>query len=354
MKVFRRNIFGLLRIAGLQLLLCMLLFISGARVVWADWYRHDFEVMGTRASVELWADDPLKAEQLAAQVEAEMQRIEARMSPYIENSELSAINRPGQAEARVISEELYRVLETAQSISRASDGVFDISFASVGFLYDYREHVRPGDKQLKDALDAVDYRSIVLEEIAARGDEPAKFQISLLRPQMKIDLGGIAKGYAVDRGIALLREQGVEAALVNAGGDSRLLGDRGKDMQSGETIPWMIGIRHPRDKAQNALRLPLADTAISTSGDYERYFIDGDERVHHIINTRTGHSTLGIASASVIGEQSILCDALATAVFASGVERGLGLIEKFPGYDAIIIDSVGKVHYSSGLAAPGV
>jgi len=326
-------------------LLSLLVAIPGI----ADWHRYEFEVMGTAAAVELWNKDVTRARQVASQVEAEMRRIETVMSPYIVHSELSAINRLPQGKELVVSPETYQVIKTAQEIALASDGVFDISFASVGFLYDYRKQKRPTEAELDSALGSVDYRSILIAEKNRAAGESPQYSITFARDGMRLDLGGIAKGYAVDRSIDILLENGILSGLVSAGGDSRLLGNRGVHRETGEILPWMTGIRHPRDDTRNALRLPLSDTAISTSGDYERFFLDGDERVHHIVNTNTGQSTSGIASATVIGEKSIYCDALATAVFASGVVSGLALIEKFDGYDAIVIDATGKVHYSSGL-----
>lgn len=328
---------------------CVVLALMAGTPGIADWHRYEFEVMGTVAAVELWHSAANQARHTARLVEAEMRRIEAVMSPYIVDSELSAINRLSKGEERVVSTEMYQVINTAQEIARASDGLFDISFASVGFLYDYRKQRRPTEEELESALESVDYRGILLTEKNGGAGGSVQYSISFAREGMRLDLGGIAKGYAVDRGVDILLANGFQSGLVSAGGDSRLLGNRGVHRETGETLPWMIGIRHPRDDTQNALRLPLSDTSISTSGDYERFFLDGDERVHHIVNTKTGQSTRGIASATVIGEKSIYCDALATAVFASGVESGLALIEEFDGYDAIVIEANGKVHYSSGL-----
>ncbi|MDX1335552.1 MAG: FAD:protein FMN transferase, partial [Gammaproteobacteria bacterium] len=163
---------------------------------------------------------------------------------------------------------------------------------------------------------------------------------------VRIDLGGIAKGYAVDNGIRILRECGMTNALVSAGGDTRLLGDR-----AGR--PWMTGIQHPRKRPGVAVVLPLSDAAISTSGDYERFFIDDNgERHHHIISPKTGKSVSETISATVIGPVALMTDALSTTLFILGAEKGLPLIETMPEFDAIIIDASGKMHYSKGLLPP--
>lgn len=328
----------------------MLTFLA-SHISTAEWATHEFDVMGTRASVELWADKDMQASKLFAAVENEMRRIERVMSPYIETSELSAINRLDKNEILNISSEMYTVINKALYFSDITHGAFDISFASVGFLYDYRQRRQPDELTRLQSLAAVDYKSILLAKPYIEEDLAGQYTIQFLREGMKIDLGGIAKGYAVDQSIAILKEQGVLSALVSAGGDTRILGDRGKANASAETLPWIVGIKHPRDKTQQAMRLPLSDTAISTSGDYERFFIENGERIHHIIHPATGKSSSGIVSATVIGPESISCDALSTSIFVLGVEKGLKLIDEIIDYDAIIIDTDGKVHYSSGLTA---
>jgi len=162
---------------------------------------------------------------------------------------------------------------------------------------------------------------------------------------VRINLGGIAKGYVVERGIDLLRNRGVEHAIVTAGGDSRLLGDR-------RGRPWMVGIRDPREDGQVAISVPLADEAISTSGDYERFFDEDGVRYHHIIRPSTGDPASGVHSASVFGPDAVITDALSTSVFVMGVAQGLTLIGNLPDYESIVIDADGKVYYSDGLVQP--
>jgi len=307
----------------------------------AKWHKHSFDVMGTRATLELWFETPKSPDLLFQLVEQEMQRIELLMSPYIEESELSAINRHAGLEPIKISTELASVIKRALHFSQLSNGIFDISYASVGTLYDYRKKIRPDKEEIKNRLPLVDYKSIALKSN----------MILLQQPRMRIDLGGIAKGYAIDQSIQLLREHSVESALVTLGGDSRVIGNRGAIAESNEVIPWMVGIKHPRDKLKHALRLPLVDTAFSTSGDYERYFFDGEQRVHHIIHPSSGESAMGLMSATVIGPSATDCDALSTTVFMLGKEKGLALIHQLPDYDAVLIDDLGKVHYSQGLQA---
>ncbi len=234
----------------------------------------------------------------------------------------------------VISAELFALLETAQQYSKLSHGVFDITYASVGYLYDYRAHIHPTEATIDAALPSIDYRQLKLD--------PAKHTIAFGKPGMRIDLGGIGKGYAVDRGIDILKARGVVHAMVNAGGDTRVIGDRfGK--------PWVIGIRHPDHEDEVVLRIPLVDAAFSTSGDYERFFDEGGVRYDHIIDPKTGHSPHGVRSVTVIASTATRTDGLTKSVFIMGAKQGIEFIDQLTDADAIVIDSDGKVSYSKGL-----
>jgi thiamine biosynthesis lipoprotein len=184
----------------------------------------------------------------------------------------------------------------------------------------------------------IDYRFVKLDHLSST--------VSFERAGVRINLGGIAKGYAVERGINLLRNAGVAHAIVTAGGDSRLLGDRrGK--------PWMVGIRDPRVDGQVAISIPLADEAVSTSGDYERYFEEDGVRYHHILTPSTGKPASSVHSATVFGPDAVFTDALSTSVFVMGVDQGLRLIATLPDYESIVIDAAGQIYYSDGLEPPG-
>ena len=302
----------------------------------ADWHHRQHDLMGTRITIDLWQEDAALAARCSDRIVAEMQRIEAQMSTYRDDSEITRINDNAARETLDISSEMAYLIERSIYFSRLSGGVFDITYASIGYAYDYRAHLQPSDETVAEKLPAIDYRHIRLEGNRIHFD----------RPGVRIDLGGIAKGYAVDRSIDITRKCGISRAMISAGGDSRIIGDRGGR-------PWMIGIRHPRDASEIALRLPLSDSAISTSGDYERYFIaDDGKRVHHIIDPQTGRSAGASWSATVIGPDAMTTDALSTTIFIMGADDGLALIESLEGFDAIVIDSGGKVHYSSGFQVP--
>lgn len=301
------------------------------------WYQREAAIMGTRIAVELWAKTPAEGDAAIDAVMQEMQRVDILMSHYKPESQLSRINARGGAGPVKVDRELFDLIALSLEYSRLTDGAFDITYASVGYLYDYRKHVRPDEAQIEAHLAAVDWRSLELD--------PAQSTVRFARPGMRIDLGGFAKGYAVDRSIALLEARGIEHASVSAGGDTRILGDRfGR--------PWIVGIRHPDDPDRVILRIPLEDAALSTSGDYERYFDADGVRYHHIIDPRTGHSASKVRSATIIAATATETDGLSKTAFVLGPQEALEIIARIPGVDAVFVGPDGKVYYSAGLEPP--
>jgi thiamine biosynthesis lipoprotein len=312
--------------------------VALSRAGFADWQHREADIMGTRITVELFHADPVIAEQGMEAVMREMHRIDETMSPYLESSELARINREAHRHAVKVSAELFELIDRSIVFSELTQGAFDITFASVGFLYDYRHGKRPDQTQLQTAAGLINYENLVMNAEA--------HTVGFTRPGVRIDLGGIAKGYAVDRCIQLLQAQGIRNALVTAGGDSRMIGDRwGR--------PWTIGVRDPRRKDGVVALLPLEDVAVSTSGDYERYFDDEGVRYHHIIDPQSGDSARELQSVTIIGPDATTTDALSTSVFVLGRERGLNLVNELQDIDAILVDSNGRLHYSAGLEAAG-
>ncbi len=308
-----------------------------ARPAAAGWFRREEAIMGTAISVELWCDDAAAGESAIDAVMAEMHRIDRAMSPHKFDSELSRINREAAFKPVPVGAEMARLLERADDFATLSGGAFDITYAAVGCLYDYRKKMRPSAAELAAAQRCVGWRGLKLD-MAAR---TVRFE----RAGMRIDLGGFAKGHAVDNAAAILRHRGIRHANVSAGGDSRVIGDR-------RGRPWTIGVRDPRRPGEMAALLPLEDTSISTSGDYERYFEADGERFHHLIDPATGRSPMGVHSVTVLADDGLTTEALSKCVFVLGVEKGLRLIESQRGVDAVVVDACGTLHYSSGLLAP--
>ncbi|HEB59360.1 MAG TPA: FAD:protein FMN transferase [Gammaproteobacteria bacterium] len=317
----------------LALLVCLLVVAGAAH---AAWFKDEAAIMGTRVAVELWHEDPAAARAAMDAVLTEMRRIDAAMSPLRTDSELARLNREAARHPVEVSAELYDLIARAQRFSRLSDGAFDITFASVGHLYDFRRGIAPDAAQIAAALPGIDYHQVILED---------GHRIRFARPEVVVDLGGIAKGHAVDRAIALLQARGIREALVSAGGDSRILGDH-------HGRPWTIGIRDPYREKGSAVVLPLSNTALSTSGDYERFFMRDGVRFHHILSPRTGRPVHGTRSVTILGPDATTTDALSTTVFVLGAEAGLALIESLPGIEAVLIDDQGRLHFTRGLAPP--
>ena len=166
--------------------------------------------------------------------------------------------------------------------------------------------------------------------------------VRFARAGMRIDLGGFAKGHAVDNATAILRHRGIRHAIVSAGGDSRVIGDR-------RGRPWTIGVRDPRRAGEMSAVLPLVDTSISTSGDYERFFDEGGVRFHHVIDPASGRSPASVHSVTILAEDGLTTEALSKSVFVLGVNQGMQLVESLPGVDAVVIDAAEQLHYSTGL-----
>ncbi len=302
----------------------------------AEWVRRITDgIMGTRITVELWTEDAAKGEQAIDAVLGEMRHVDESMSTYKPTSEVSQVNARAADGPMHISKELFDLLTTAKEYSVITDGAFDITYASVGYLYDFRKHVRPDDAQIAKALPAVNYLHVILD--------PKNQTVQFSQRGVRIDLGGIAKGYSVDRGIDVLKSLGYTRAYVGAGGDSRIIGDRfGK--------PWIVGIRDPSKGEGNVIaRIPLVDAAISTSGDYERYFEDKGVRYHHIIDPHTGHSASKVRSATVIGPYATRTDGLSKTAFVLGPERAMEIYNRLDDIDAIIVRLDGTVVYSKGM-----
>jgi thiamine biosynthesis lipoprotein len=268
----------------------------------------------------------------------EMRHIDETMSVYKPTSEVSKVNALAATQPVKISPELFKLLTTALEYSRITEGAFDITYASVGYMYDFRERKRPTEQQIQSALPAVNYQHVLLDA--------ATSTVRFSQPGVRIDLGGIAKGYSVDCGIEILRERGFTHALVNAGGDSRVLGDRfGK--------PWIIGIRHPDHPDQVITRVPLTDSAFSTSGDYERYFDEDGVRYHHIIDPHTGHSASKVRSATIIAPTATRTDGLSKTAFVLGPDEAMKIYNRLDDVDAILVTPDGRILYSKGLEPAG-
>jgi thiamine biosynthesis lipoprotein len=306
----------------------------------ADWLQRTEAIMGTRCYVELWADDPVQGNAAIDAVMAEFRRIDDLMSHYKPDSQLSRINQHAAQGPVQVDQELFDLIKLSTHYSEITAGAFDITYASVGYLYNYPLHVHPTEAQIEAALPAVNWRNLIFDD--------AHHSIRFGHPGMRIDLGGIGKGYAVDRGVAILKSRGIRHAIVTAGGDSYIIGDhRGR--------AWLVSIAHPDfpdDPKKVVTRIPISDAAVSTSGDYERYFDENGIRYHHIIDPHTGQSARKVRSATIIGPTATQTDGMSKTAFVLGPEKALEIINRRPEYDAVFVLPNGHVMYSNGLRPP--
>jgi thiamine biosynthesis lipoprotein len=321
-----------------KITLCALL-LAGAGLstpAHAEWVRRITDgIMGTRITVELWSDDRPKAEEAIDALLDEMRHIDESMSTYKPTSEVSQVNAKAADGPMKISKELFDLLVKAREYSVITDGAFDITYASVGYMYNFPKHIHPTEAQISKALPAVNYKHVLLD--------PKNQTVQFSQKGVRIDLGGIAKGYSVDCGIDVLKAHGITRAYVSAGGDSRIIGDRfGK--------PWVVGIRDPRKGEGEVIkRVPLIDAAISTSGDYERFFDEDGVRYHHIIDPHTGHSASKVRSATIIGPYATRTDGLSKTAFVLGPDKAMEIYNRIDDIDAIIVRLDGSVIYSKGI-----
>lgn len=291
--------------------------------------------MGTVVEIILIGDDYYKAEQAASEAFTEIRRIEKLMSPWIEDGDVFKLNLyAGKKWLKVSSDTLY-VIKKSVEISEHTNGAFDITLGPLIRLWQKAREkgFPPSVDEIRSFLNLVNFKDILISKDG---------KILLKREGMSIDLGGIAKGYAVDKAFELLKMLGYKNLIVNAGGDLRVGG-----LKFGK--PWTIGIRDPRNSEKLIAKISLSDSALATSGDYEKFFIYQSKRYHHIINPKDGLPAGGCRSVSIIAREGILADAMATAVFVLGPEKGYILCQNTKEFNCIIVDKYGNINITPSI-----
>jgi thiamine biosynthesis lipoprotein len=301
----------------------------------SDLFKYHQVAMGTAVEITLMGDNEEQANKAALQAFQEIKRVETLMSPWVESSDVSRINRLAGKEWVKVSPETTDVMKKAQEISELSGGGFDITVGPLTQIWrNAREKgLPPSSQDVKERLILVNFRDVMINR---------EGQVFLKKRGMSIDLGGIAKGYAVDRAFELLRTLGYQNLIVNAGGDLRAGGSK-------IDHPWSIGIQDPRVSQKIMAKISISDAAVATSGDYEKFFFHQGKRYHHIFNPRDGFPTEGCQSVTVIYKDGMTADALATALFVLGPEKGYSLCQRLDGVECLIVDKEGKIIFSPGL-----
>jgi thiamine biosynthesis lipoprotein len=299
-------------------------------------YRKSSILMDTVVTITVVSDSKYLAEKAIDSAFTEIKKLEKLFDFYSSGSEVSLINRNAGISEQKVSPEILEILDRAFFISEKTEGAFDVTMGPVITLYDFYKKIKPEENDIKKNLRLVNFRELIIDK--------NKSTAFLRKKGMLIDLGGIAKGYAADKAVETLKRNGIHSGIVSVAGDIKTFGLKpdGK--------PWKIGIRNPRAEGREDIMatVNLTDMAISTSGDYERYFILNGKRYHHLLSPKTGHPAEECRSVTVIAKDDVLADAFATGVFILGPERGLKVLEK-AGFDGVIVDSKGKIYLTPNI-----
>jgi thiamine biosynthesis lipoprotein len=328
-KLFRNNLSALGWAIGFIVLFLIGFFIARNSSNEQKIFKRTQILLGTVVEIQVSDEDEQVAEKAISQAFEEVKRIDDLFTTYKEESPVWKINNNSDTLIKV-DDEIYNLLVLCDSVTRLSDGCFDVSLDNLtkawGFYTD--NPLLPTKAAIDSALNSSGWNNIQLKEN----------QTIIRRKNVGLNFGAIAKGYAVDKAIDVLKKSGIKKALVNAGGEIKVIGN-----------DWKVGIQHPRDERGIVAVVKLNDMTVATSGDYEQYFEQDGIRYHHIIDPKTGYPARGLQSVTVINESNTFADALATAVFVMGKEKGMRLIENLNNTEAMIIDEEGKIFYSSGF-----
>ena len=300
---------------------------------------HTDHAMGTVVQVTLWTDDESGAATAAQAVFAEFRRLDAMMTTWTPDSEISKINAAaGTKTAVAVSPEAFAVIARALEVSKRSKGIFDITVGAYAGLWKFDEDMDgtlPDPAEVTARRKLVSWKDVVLDK--------KRHTVRLKRAGMKITLGGIAKGYAVDRAVALLDTAGFTNFIVQAGGDMYVSGDKAG-------TPWVVGIRDPRGTRDETFAVaPIRDHSFSTSGDYERGFVKDGVRYHHILDPRTGQPARASRAVTIMAKDAFTADAWSKVLFILGAKDAMALVEKLPDFEAVWVDADNRVIASSGL-----
>jgi thiamine biosynthesis lipoprotein len=294
--------------------------------------------MGAEVRVTVWTTDDRVAYDAFDAVFAELDRLDALLSVWKPGSDVLRLNAAAGKAPVAVSTETIEILETAQRVSVWTAGKFDITFGALSdvWKFDHDQDNRvPSAAAIAARLPLVDHHRIVVDASARTA--------FIEREGMRIHLGGIGKGYAVDRAVALMRAYGISDFMVQFGGDLYVSGVAGDG-------PWRLGINDPRGAPDDSFAtLELRDATFSTSGDYERFFIADDVRYHHLLDPQTGQPARGSRSVTIVAASAMLADALSTGVFIMGAHNGMALIERLPEVEAVIVSADNEVLISRGL-----
>lgn len=294
-------------------------------------------LLGSPFEMTVVAKDTVAANVYIDMAVAEVKRIENLISDWIPTTPISQINKNAGIQPVTVNDELLTLVERSLKISKVTDGAFDISYASMDKIWKFDGSMKamPAPEAIKKSVEKIGYKKIVLDK--------DKKTIYLPEPGMKLGLGGIGQGYIADKIKELLYSKGCPSGLVNVSGDINAWG------KQPDGKPWTVGIVNPLNKNKVFAMFPLEDSAVETSGSYEKYVTFNGKRYSHIIDPRTGYPATGVVSVSVFAKTTEVADALATGIFVMGIEAGLNLVDQMKGIGCIIVDDKGNIHTSKNI-----
>lgn len=321
----------------MKLKFCLFLFLGTLTAFSQITHKKKYALLGSPFEITVVAKDTVEGNYYVNSAVNEVKRIENLISDWIPTTQISQVNQNAGIVPIKVNNEVFELVERAIKISKLTDGSFDISYASMDKIWKFDGSMKemPTPEAIKKSVERIGYEKIILDT--------KNKTIFLKDAGMKLGLGGIGQGYIADKVKEVLQAKGCTAGIVNVSGDINTWGSQidGK--------PWTVGVVNPVNKNKVFATFPLIDSAVETSGSYEKYVTFNNIRYSHIIDPRTGYPATGVVSVSVFAKQTEIADALATGVFVLGVEVGLNLINQLKGIECIVVDDKGKIFTSKGI-----
>jgi FAD:protein FMN transferase len=319
--------------------LCLLVsatFIMGCDMQKNNVVKETRQSMHTIVTITVVTDSNEKANKAIEDSFSELDRIASLLNFYSGTSELSAINRNAGIAPVKVSKETLELIDKSVYISKMTDGGFDVTVGSLVKLWDMKKRIVPDKKSIDETKKNVGYENIVIDKTAST--------IFIKKKGVSIDLGGIVKGYAADRVVETLQRHGIKSGIAQVGGEVRTFGKRPNG------APWTVGIQNPRQKGggdEIIATIDVSDKALSTSGDYNKYFEKDGRRYHHLIDPKTGYPALNCGSATVLADNATTSDGF-SKLFVLGPEKGIVAAKK-AGVEVVFIDCNGDIAMTDGI-----
>ena len=300
-------------------------------------YKRKLSMLGSPFEMTVVAKDSVQGNEFIDLAVAEVKRVEYLISDWIPTTQISQVNKNAGIKPVKVDKEVFDLVSRAIKVSQITSGAFDISYASMDRIWKFDGSMKamPTEEAIKKSVSKIGYKNIILD--------PKEQTIFLKNEGMKLGLGGIGQGYIADKVKELLFSKGCVSGIVNVSGDINAWG------KQPDGKPRTVGIVNPLNKNKIFATFPLENSAVETSGSYEKFVIFNGIRYAHIIDPRTGYPAQGVVSISVFAKQTEIADALATGIFVLGVEVGLDLVNQLKGIQCIIVDDKGKIHSSKGI-----